>query len=184
MKIPTVAPQELHQRIAKGEDVEILDVRTPAEYQEVHLPGSKNVPLDQLDVHQYMSARADAGRPLYVLCKSGARARMACERFHQAGFTNVILVEGGIMNCERAGLPVQRQAPDIESQVRITIGSANLIGLILGVLINPWFLLICAFVSCGLIVAGVRGKCPLASLLALMPWNRRWASASCCATTR
>jgi rhodanese-related sulfurtransferase len=185
MNIATITPTELYRLMTEGQKPEILDVRTKAEYEKVRIPGTTLIPLDQLDVREYLARRsAPKDQPIYVLCKGGTRARMACERFIEAGFDNVVLIEGGILQWEACGLPVQREAPNIEAQVRITIGAMNLLGVILGVTVSPYFLLISGFVSCGMIYASLTGKCPLASVLAAMPWNRVTSATACCASGR
>ncbi|MGC8740950.1 MAG: rhodanese-like domain-containing protein [Candidatus Sumerlaeaceae bacterium] len=181
MKVSTITPSELFQIVSRGEEPEILDVRTPAEYDAVRILGTKNIPLDRLDVRQYLAHRqASAEKPIYVLCKGGTRARMACERFLEAGFPNAILIDGGIMAWEACNLPIERQVPNVESQVRLTIGTLNLIGVVLAAMVSPYFLILPAFVGCGLIYAGLTGKCPLAHVIASMPWNRVAAGAACC----
>ena len=185
MKVATITPAELFQIVNSGREVEILDVRTPAEYEQVKIPGSINVPLNQLDVHEYMRRRKRAAdEPVYVLCKGGVRARTACERFLEAGYPNVVLIEGGIMSWESCGFPVERQVPNVEHQVRLVVGALNLIGVALGAFVNPWFLLISAFLGCGLIYAGLTGKCPMADVIARMPWNRAAMQTACCANNR
>ncbi len=49
MSVTTISPQEFSQRMAAGDAVELLDVRTPVEFREVHVAGARNVPLDRLD---------------------------------------------------------------------------------------------------------------------------------------
>ncbi len=58
-------------------------------------------------------------------------------------------------------------------QVQIAAGSLVLLGVILAVLVSPWFVALSAFVGAGLVMAGVTGFCGMANLLAHMPWNRR-----------
>ena len=63
------------QEFMNMEGAVLLDVRTPQEYREGHIPGSKNVPLQQLDK---MSSVADNKNiPLFVYCYSGGRSRQA-----------------------------------------------------------------------------------------------------------
>ena len=74
-----------------------------------------------------------------------------------------------------AGLAVNENAKapiSIMRQVQITAGSLVLLGLVLAVLINPWFAALSAFVGAGLTQAGITGTCAMASLLKHMPWNR------------
>ena len=69
---------------------------------------------------------------------------------------------------------VNRKMPiSIQRQVQITAGMMVLIGVVLGFVVSPWFFLLSGFVGAGLTFAGVSGTCAMASLLALMPWNRR-----------
>ena len=68
-------------------------------------------------------------------------------------------------------------------QVHIVIGLAVAVFTLLGALLNPWFLAVPGFLGCGLVYAGVSGNCGMATVLALMPWNRvRPASGDCCET--
>src|SRR5262245_45325814 len=96
MIVSTISPQRLAELCLAGNPVELIDVRTPMECQEVHVDIARNVPLDQLNPSALMAARnGTAQELLYVVCKSGSRGRQACEQFHKAGFTNVVNVEGG-----------------------------------------------------------------------------------------
>jgi rhodanese-related sulfurtransferase len=176
MGVRTVSAREVFDR--RGADV--IDVRTPAEFAEVHAQGARLVPLDGLDPRAVMAARngAAAAEPLYVICKTGGRAAKACERFEAAGFPDVFSVEGGTAAWERAGLPVVRGACrviSLERQVRIGAGTLVLIGVALGWLVHPAFYGLAAFVGAGLVFAGVTDWCGMGMLLARMPWNRRGA---------
>jgi rhodanese-related sulfurtransferase len=175
MNILTITPAALRERQRAGQAIELIDVRTPAEFREVHAEPARLVPLDRLDPKAIMEAR-DGGKdePLYVICRTGSRARQACEKFLAAGYSNVILVEGGTLGWEQAGLPVVRGKKTIalERQVRIAAGSLVLLGTALGALVHPDFLALPAFVGAGLIFAGVTDTCGMAMLLARMPWNQ------------
>lgn len=177
MTIDAIHPKEVFARGRAGKGPEIIDVRTPAEYWQVHAEGSRLVPLDRLDPAAVMSSRqCPPDEPLYVICKSGARAARACERFHAAGFRNVLGVEGGTTAWEQAGLPVVRGPSNVislERQVRIAAGVLVLTGVLLGWLVHPALSGIAAFVGAGLVFAGVSDWCGMGLLLAKMPWNRR-----------
>ena len=99
MSATTISPQQLQALISAGTAVEMIDVRTPVEYREVHASGARNVPLDQLDAEQLIASRGDSSRPLYVICRSGSRGKQACEKFLAAGHANVVNVEGGLEAC-------------------------------------------------------------------------------------
>ena len=70
----------------------LLDVRTPQEYREGHIPGSQNVPLQQLDKVEEVTENKDT--ILYVYCRSGARSRQAVSLLKHMGYTNVHNIGG------------------------------------------------------------------------------------------
>ena len=70
----------------------LLDVRTPQEYREGHIPGSQNMPLQQLDKVEEVTENKDT--ILYVYCHSGARSRQAVSLLKHMGYTNVHNIGG------------------------------------------------------------------------------------------
>ena len=70
----------------------LLDVRTPQEYREGHIPGSKNVPLQQLD--KISSVADNKNIPLFVYCYSGGRSRQAVSMLQYMGYNNVQNIGG------------------------------------------------------------------------------------------
>lgn len=70
----------------------VLDVRTPQEYREGHVPGSKNVPLQTID--KVASAAGNKETALFVYCYSGARSRQAVSLLQRMGYTNVTNIGG------------------------------------------------------------------------------------------
>jgi rhodanese-related sulfurtransferase len=185
MNVTTISPQRLADLGGSGA-LDLLDVRTPVEFREVHADGATNVPLDRLNPVEVMQARnGHKDQPLYVICRSGSRGRQACERFLAAGFANVVNVEGGTLAWVECGLPVVRgkKAISLERQVRIAAGSLVLLGVVLGFFVHPALLGLSAFVGAGLIFAGITDTCGMGLLLARMPWNQvRDSSPGCCAT--
>lgn len=174
MTIQTITPKELGELLALDAQVDLIDVRTPAEYESVHVEAALNVPLDALDPGALAEQRKSPGEaPIYVVCQSGTRSRQACEKLCEAGLVGVC-VEGGTPACERAGLAVKRgrQILSLERQVRITAGALVAAGTLLSATVSPWFLVVPGFVGCGLIFAGVTDWCGMGMLLAKMPWNR------------
>ena len=106
----------------------MIDVRTPAEFREVHVVGSENTPLDSLNPDAIAQSRRPG--PLFVLCRSGKRAEQAAQRLIDAGLDDVVCVEGGVQACQSAGLPLSqgRKAMSLERQVRIGAGALGLVG--------------------------------------------------------
>lgn len=175
MTVSTVSPARLAALCEGGKKIDLIDVRTPAEFREVHVEFARNVPLDRLDPAALMQARNGAtGDPLYVLCRSGSRGRQACEKLLAAGLTNVVNVEGGTLACVEAGLPVVRgrKAISLERQVRIAAGLLVLLGVLLGWFVHPAFVGLSAFVGAGLVFAGITDSCGMGLALARMPWNQ------------
>lgn len=183
MTIATISPAELQRMIADGRPIDLIDVRTPAEFSQVHLRCARPVPLDKLDPAELIRARNGcAGEPLYVICKAGGRGAKACEKLAAAGLEQVFNVEGGTDACIRAGLEVVRgsnKVISLERQVRIAAGMFVLLGAALGFFLSPWLYLLDAVVGCGLIFAGLTDFCGMGLLLAKMPWNRAGCGTCC-----
>ena len=175
MNVRTISPGDLNAKRLSGEPIELLDVRTPVEYREMHCAFAKNMPLTDLDPNALMTTRSNpAEEPLYVICRSGNRGKQACEKFIAAGYANVVNVEGGTSAWAECGLPVNRgqKAISLERQVRIAAGSLVFLGAVLGYFVHPYFIGLSAFVGAGLVFAGITDTCGMGMLLARMPWNR------------
>ena len=173
MNVTTISPKQLHELVQAGQSLELIDVRTPVEYREVHVDFAHNLPLDRLDAKQFASGR-NPSETLYVICRSGSRGKQACEKFLAAGYTNVVNVEGGTQAWDQAGLPVVRgrKAISLERQVRIAAGLLVLVGAVLGAFVSPYWIALSAFVGAGLMFAGITDTCGMGMLLARMPWNQ------------
>jgi len=91
--IPQLSVKELKRRMDAGEDVFILDVREPYEYQIANI-GGKLIP--QNDVPQRL-AEIDRDREIVVQCRSGVRSQKIAEFLSQAGYPKVVNLAGGIL---------------------------------------------------------------------------------------
>lgn len=169
----TITPNELHACTQRGERIELIDVRTPVEFREVHAECAQNFPLDQLDAKSMAAKRKGSTEPLYVICRSGGRASKAIEQLSAAGIQNLVNVEGGTLAWEKAGLPVKRgkKVMSLERQVRIAAGSLVCLGVALSYL-HPYFIGLSAFVGVGLVFAGISDTCAMGMMIAKMPWNQ------------
>lgn len=170
----TISPQALADLRKGGKKINLIDVRTPVEFREVHVDFARNEPLDRLDPQAIAASRnGSAGEPLYVICRSGSRAKQACDKLTAAGL-NVVNVEGGTQAWDAAGLPVVRgkKAISLERQVRIAAGFLALTGAVLALTVHPYFAGLSAFVGAGLMFAGITDTCGMAMVLARMPWNQ------------
>jgi len=171
----TISPRELGKLRATDNEAVLLDVRTPAEFVEVHIGGARLEPLDRLDAEELVE-EFGAGRPVHVICRSGNRAGQAIEKLEGAGCEGAVLVEGGMNAWVASGLPVNRGAKtmSLERQVRIAAGALVVVGAVLGwILKEPVLHGVSAFVGAGLVFAGLTDSCAMGMLIAKMPWNQR-----------
>jgi len=181
----TISPRELQRRQAAGQPAQLLDVRTPGEHANAHVPGARLIPLDELDAAAFCREQNGAGTPLYVLCQSGSRAKRAIEKLEQAGALGCRRVEGGTQAWMDAGLAVNRDESRVlplMRQVQIVVGFVSAVGAALALAVHPWFALISLLTGGGLLFAGLTGFCGLALVLAKMLWNKTSAchSTACC----
>ena len=75
-----ISPQQLQAKLEQGH-VKILDVRTPIEFDEIHIAGSELMPLDRLDAERLKSDDIE----LVIVCRSGGRATKAQQQLQSAG---------------------------------------------------------------------------------------------------
>jgi len=170
---PVVAPHAVAPLIKQGMDVTLIDVRTPAEFESSHIPGSYNVPLDQLPDHRDELRNRLTGAAVLV-CRSGTRARQAEQLLRAVDLSALHVLDGGITAWEQAGLPVNRghQPWGMERQVRGIAGGLVLTGVLGSVIAWSPLKWLAAFVGGGLLFSALTDTCGMAALLARLPWNR------------
>lgn len=168
-----LTPAQLAANLQRGETPVLLDVRTPPEHREIHLPGSRLVPLDELDPAAVAREHGSASACV-VVCRSGKRAEQAAAKLAAAGMTNLHILAGGMLAWAEAGLPANRgqKVMSLERQVRIAAGAIVLTGVLLAQFVNPAFIWLPGFVGAGLMFAGLTDWCGMGMLLAKAPWNR------------
>lgn len=88
-----VSPSEAKKLLAENKEILLLDVRTPEEYREVHIPGSTLVPLNELS-RRISAVAPRKDRQILVYCLSGARADSACRVLADLGYTNAVSMGG------------------------------------------------------------------------------------------
>lgn len=92
--LPVIGIEALARALALGAD--LIDVRTAVEYADGHIPGARLLPLDRLDGDLDRGLGAlPAGRPLYVVCRSGGRSSVAVTALRGLG-VDAVLVAGGV----------------------------------------------------------------------------------------
>lgn len=169
----TVSPLELRRRLDQDEELMVLDVRTPAEFETVHIHGSYNVPLDLLTEHtQELADRLP--EHVVLVCQSGNRASQACQKLGASGFGAADVLDGGISAYESAGGDVVRRGNRwaMDRQVRMVAGSLVLAGTLAGQLVHRRLGLLAGAVGAGLAYSALSDSCAMASVLSRMPWNR------------
>jgi rhodanese-related sulfurtransferase len=174
----SVQVAELKEALEKG-DCQLLDVREYAEFATAHIRGARLIPLREL---RGRVVELDRNRPLYVICRTGRRARQAREILRACGFGDVRLVEGGMLAWQERGFAIESEARapwSLERQVRFAAGALVLVGALASLLIARPFIWLAIFVGAGLVFAAVTDTCGMALLLARMPWNRARENPSC-----
>jgi len=104
--IPQITSSALKTLMDEQEDLLLLDVRTPQEFEICRIEGAYNIPLNRLleEVH-----RLDTAQEIVVHCKSGIRSLQAIQQLRQAGFKKLKNLQGGILDWGQAvdpSLPV------------------------------------------------------------------------------
>ena len=164
-------PDDAAQRLADRRAV-LVDIREPDEFARRRARGALSRPLSDLAAKGL--GLPDA-REVIFTCRSGMRTGVNGGRLAEACGARAYVLEGGLDAWDAAGLPleVDAKAPlEMMRQVQIAAGLLVLTGVILGLVVSPWFFGISAFVGAGLTLAGATGFCGMARLLALAPWNR------------
>lgn len=100
---------ELKQRLDKGEDILVIDVRSSEEYvgDLGHIGGSRNIAIEDLP-RCLDELKAYQQRPIIIVCRTDQRSVKAAQMLTKAGFSYVIVLRGGMVQWNRIGLPVDR----------------------------------------------------------------------------
>ncbi len=173
LSLEMISPKESLDLTAKDSSVKLLDVRSALEFSQEHIKGSVNIPIDMLSAKVDELSRTN--NTYIVLCRTGNRSPMAADMLMQSGINSVKVMDGGITRWKNSRLPLIKGEGGIslERQVRVIAGSLVLSGILLALFINPWFLIIPVFVSCGLIFAGLTDNCLMGMLLMKLPYNQK-----------
>ena len=177
-----ISPKDMHKFMRQGAKVHLLDVRSAEEFNNQHVKGASNLPLDQLNscsVAEQLGDQAGKEVPLFLMCASGKRSAAATAKLLQQGLENVATVSGGTGAWRKSRLPlvVNRRLPTIEQQAQIFFGVILLLALVKASLLSPWFYTLTGLVGIALIFSGVTACNRLSSLLARLPWNQQSSSA-------
>ena len=165
--------QTLRERLEQHEDLIVIDVRSAAEFETMHIRGSYNVPLPLLSEHTDEPA-ARLGARVVLVCQSGVRAEQARQRLGLAGIGSARVLTGGVPGFAAAGGDVVRGAQrwDLERQVRMAAGTLVVGGLLAGKFVSPRLRLLAGAIGTGLTFSAATNTCAMGKALSKMPWNK------------
>ena len=167
-----ITPSAAHKAVDSGSDAQLIDVREVTETDAVRVEGALNLPLSRLREH---AGALDRSRPIFLLCRSGARETSAATQLHELGHRDIQVVRGGLDAWIASGHPVIRgfsRVWSMERQVRFAAGLLVAAGVALGFLVHSAFFALSGFVAAGLMFSAATDTCTMALVLARMPWNR------------
>lgn len=171
MVIKTIEIEEAKEKINQGKHL-IVDVRTPTEYEDHHINGSVNIPLDSLLKYKKEILKSEK-KPIFV-CKTGNRSGKACEILKKELDNDFFSLKGGLDEWEKNNLEINygRKTWNLERQVRFTAGSIVCLGILLSFYVNDNFKFISLFIGMGLVFSAITNTCGLGMLISKMPWNK------------
>jgi phage shock protein E len=91
----------------KNPNAVVLDVRTPEEFSQGHIPGAKLINFNSPEFKEEVS-KLDPKKTYLVNCAAGGRSAKACQLMHDQGFKTLINLDGGIRAWQKAGKPVEK----------------------------------------------------------------------------
>jgi rhodanese-related sulfurtransferase len=167
-----ITPAELTARSTGDTAPIVIDVRTPAEYEAAHIPGSINVPLPLVTEHATQLA-AELDGPVVLVCQAGTRARTAHTSLAAAGADQLSVLDGGVTAHTATGADVRRGRARwaLERQVRLVAGGLVATS-IMASLRFPRARFLAGGIGAGLATAAVTDTCAMGSALSRLPYNR------------
>jgi rhodanese-related sulfurtransferase len=170
--IKNATVHEINELLSDGGECQVIDVREFSEFGSERIADAQLMPLSNFEKH---AGEIDHTKPVYLMCRTGRRATDAARRLAEKGFTDIHVIEGGMLEWSRVGLPVvkgESRVWALERQVRFAAGLLVLTGIMLSVLVHTGFVWLSAFVGAGLVFAAVTDTCAMGMLIARMPWNK------------
>lgn len=105
-RVPSLGARELAERLRSRRPPQVLDVRTVGEWARGHIEGALNVPITDL-VGRVEALPFDRTRPVVAICLTAHRSIPAVRLLAEAGYDEVVQLEGGMRAWRAAGLPEQ-----------------------------------------------------------------------------
>jgi rhodanese-related sulfurtransferase len=171
--VTALAPEALRSWIVEHQDLVVIDVRSAAEFEAIHIRGSYNVPLPLLSEHTDELA-ARLGSRVVLVCQSGARAEQARQRLGASGIDTAYVLTGGVPGFAAAGGDIVRGRDrwDLERQVRLVAGSLVVLGLTGGKFVSPKIRTLAGVIGAGLTFSAATNTCAMGQAISAMPWNK------------
>ena len=105
-KIKTIAAIEFQKKIQNTEKPQLIDVRTPEEYNSEHLINAANMNWNNPDFEEKIKL-LDKNKPVFLYCKAGGRSMKAAAKLADLGFTEIYNLDGGILSWNSENLPIK-----------------------------------------------------------------------------
>ncbi|QJW89404.1 thioredoxin [Spirosoma taeanense] len=102
----TVSVDTFATMLKQSQQAQVIDVRTPAEFAEGHLPGAVNINSQRDDFSQALGT-LDKNKPVFVYCLSGGRSKGAVEKLRQLGYTDIHELKGGYLKWSSRMMPIE-----------------------------------------------------------------------------
>ena len=171
--VTALAPEALQSWIKEHQDLVVIDVRSAAEFESMHIRGSYNVPLPLLSEHTDELA-ARLGSRVVLVCQSGVRAEQARQRLASAGIDTAYVLTGGAPGFAAAGGDVVKGKGrwDLERQVRLMAGSLVMVGLAGGRFVSPRIRTVAGVIGAGLTFSAATNTCAMGKAISALPWNK------------
>lgn len=101
--INEIDSESLHERLTRGDDLLLVDIRTPAEVAQGSIPGALALPMHLIPLRL---TELPKDKDLVLYCRSGARSYHACAYLLQQGLSQALNLRGGIIAWARHGYPI------------------------------------------------------------------------------
>ncbi len=106
--INEIDSESLRKRLTDGEDLLLVDIRTPAEIAQGAIPDALLMPMHLIPLRL---SELPKEREIVVYCRSGARSYQACAYLMQQGYDRTLNLRGGIIAWARHGFPIESPTP-------------------------------------------------------------------------
>lgn len=170
--IKQASVHEINELLSTGGECQVIDVREFSEFNQERIADAQFMPLSNFERH---ADEIDHSKPVYIMCRSGNRAKQAAEKLAAKGFTDIHVIEGGMVSWAQSNLPVvkgESKMWSLERQVRFAAGLFIVLGVLLGAFVSGYLYAIAALVGFGLAFSAATDTCAMGMVLARMPWNK------------